>query len=188
MGRHHKPREGFGAQLTERRESRGLTQKQLGDLLGFSQSLMAEWETNKKAIPLGAATKFGKYFKAPARDFTSDLRAWWETHVFIIFAARREQWQQELALEFFTHLRAAGLTVTPLFPEGDYQWDEHCRLRAEALRDESHYAGGIVIAPVWDGEKFDALIQFGKELGKPVVFVDQNPTSIQASYRKMSPL
>lgn len=55
----------FAKNLVELRNSKGLTQEQLGDVLGLGKTAVCEWETAKKIPRAGNIEKLAMYFNIP---------------------------------------------------------------------------------------------------------------------------
>ncbi len=56
----------FGEKLKELRQEKGLTQKQLANLIGNAQSAIVYWESNKQEPTISALKKLCKFFDVSA--------------------------------------------------------------------------------------------------------------------------
>ena len=63
----------FGIRLKTLRNDRGLTQHQLGNILGFKHSTISDWETGKKDDPLySSLRKISRFFGVSIDYLTGD--------------------------------------------------------------------------------------------------------------------
>jgi DNA-binding LacI/PurR family transcriptional regulator len=97
--------------------------------------------------------------------------------VFLIVSSSTEEWQIELNRRLLQELRRVNLTCSVLVPLEDHFLGEHQALQNEVLADRDDYSGGIIVISGWPHDRFDELMDFATQLSKPVIFVDQNPTT-----------
>lgn len=74
--------ETFGERLRELRTDKGLTQKELGEKIGYAQSTVVYWENNENEPTVTAIKKLCKFFGVSA-DFLIGL----EDQFYKIYAA-----------------------------------------------------------------------------------------------------
>lgn len=59
--------------LKRYREQEGLTQHELGDLLGVSRTAVARWETGRRKVGRGSLADIGTKTGIPAKELRPDL-------------------------------------------------------------------------------------------------------------------
>ena len=59
----------IGAYIKALRDSKGMTQQQLSDIIDVSDKTISSWELNNKMPRMGALQKLADYFKIPLSSF-----------------------------------------------------------------------------------------------------------------------
>jgi DNA-binding LacI/PurR family transcriptional regulator len=177
-------------------EIRARTQHWLAQRLDVDDALVARWVSKTRPkrvgrnrlrsiaegleIPVEYLTvglevpKFGSQepaLQAETRRGDSSTR-----RVFLVATAFKEEWQVELQHELLLVLQREQILRDVFVPAEEFDWSEQSKLQAQVVSSSDQYMGGLLIGPVFGVDRSKELVAFTRVLGKPVVFIDQNPS------------